>query len=80
MLNFHLCTQLSSGARVLSFGLNLHLVTVKAGVMCRCPGSSEPLLVVNLISIKIKPQGYKTFFMLNSAEHKICLIYHANKC
>ena len=24
-----------------------------------------------------RPQGYKTFFMLNSIEHKI---YHAHKC
>ena len=27
--------------------------------------------------LKIRPQGYKTFFMLNSTEHKI---YHAHKC
>ena len=29
------------------------------------------------VSFEVRPRGYKTFFMLNSTEHKI---YHAQKC
>ena len=47
--------------------------------------TSKPVIIITILRTKfllsgpiiLRPQGYKTFFMLNSAEHKI---YPAHKC
>ena len=37
---------------------------------------SEKIISLHMQTMKTRPQGYKTFFMLNSAEHEI---FSANK-
>ena len=58
-------------ARGLNFGLSLHLHSYF--VYMRSEGSVESAHLHRLTL----PRGYKTFFILNSAEHKI---YSAHKC